>query len=450
MRGLIVVVIDCLRADHVSCYGYGRPTTPTMDQLAGHGMLWERAFSASCWTKPSVATMFTGRYPSEHGAFEGVKRSKTRPAATTDALGDTPTLAEAFRRAGWRTAAFINNAQLGPFSGLDRGFECYQPTAGKADRILEQFASWLDAHLDRPFFAYLHLLEAHWPYKPRRRHMELLGGDRDRNSFSEYSARDYARLGRAVAHGEVDLPSDRLGEMVQMYDGAIRRLDGKIKALRQLLNDRGIADSVGLVVTADHGEEFMEHGRIGHGQSLHDELIHVPLIINAPGVPAGARRRDLVSHVDLARTLADLGEVPSDLPGRNLLDDGPEDAFAIAEMKIRRRYTHMIRNDRIKLIRKFECDGPEGSAADGGPPRDWVNSGACEPRRQAYDLHADPLELRPLPLDGRPPSDVRALEDQLDQWWAFTVCAGQVTGQPAEVELDGEVVRRLRDLGYIE
>src|SRR3990172_5346248 len=113
VRGIMLVVIDCLRADHVSCYGYERPTTPTIDSLAQHGLTWRNAHSTSSWTKPSVASLLTGLYPCQHGVLRGVKRSKGRTGLATDVLAcESPTIAEVLSNSGWRCAAFSNNVQL--------------------------------------------------------------------------------------------------------------------------------------------------------------------------------------------------------------------------------------------------------------------------------------------------------------------------------------------------
>ncbi|MCH7885826.1 MAG: sulfatase-like hydrolase/transferase, partial [Planctomycetes bacterium] len=230
-------------------------------------------------------------HPTGHGAFQGIKRSKGRTGAKTDILrASLPTLAERFAESGWRTGAFINNAQLGEFTGLNRGFGSYIPTAGKADRLIGIFLEWLEADLKRPAFAYLHFLEAHWPYKPRRRHVALFGGNRDTNYFKDYSARDYGRLRRAISHGEADLPDEHLKQMIQMYDGAIRRIDGKLKIILAMLTELGLRDDTAIIVTADHGDEFLEHGQIGHGQSLYNELTHVPLIAHIPQHAGSVRR----------------------------------------------------------------------------------------------------------------------------------------------------------------
>ncbi|MEK6677087.1 MAG: sulfatase-like hydrolase/transferase, partial [Planctomycetota bacterium] len=235
-KGILLIVIDCLRADHVSRYGYDHPTTPTLDELASRGTLWTRAHSVSSWTKPAVTSLLTGLYPREHGAYQGIKRSKGRSWATTDVLVTAqPTLAESLTAAGWRCGAFLNNAQLDEFTRLNRGFERYTSDAGQADRLFGIFEEWLRAKPGNPWFAYLHLLEAHWPYKPRRRHVALFGGNRDTNRFREFSARDFGRLRHSVHQGEKNLTDNDREELIQMYDGAVRRLDGKLRTLLKTL-----------------------------------------------------------------------------------------------------------------------------------------------------------------------------------------------------------------------
>lgn len=303
MPCVLLIVFDGVRADHVSAYGYERPTTPTLDALAKDGVLWERAYSTSSWTKPSVASLFTGLYPSGHGAFQGIKRSKGRHVTTDVVTCPQPILAESFRAAGWRCGAFINNAQLGTFSGLNRGFEMYDDAAGKADRLLGAFWRWFDRDPKVPTFAYLHFLEAHYPFKPRRRHVRMFGGDRDTNVFNGFRARDYGRLRRAIARGQATLSPDELHQMIQLYDGAIRRLDGKLRETLNGFEQRSARDDLSVFLTADHGEEFLDHGHIGHGQSLYDELVHVPLVASVPGGPAGRRRANPVSQADLHASL---------------------------------------------------------------------------------------------------------------------------------------------------
>ena len=451
MRGVLLIVIDCLRADHVSCYGYDRATTPTIDALSERGVLWEQAHAASSWTKPSVASLLTGLHPTGHGAFQGIKRSKGRTGAKTDILrASLPTLAERFAESGWRTGAFINNAQLGEFTGLNRGFGTYVPTAGKADRLIGIFLEWLEADLKRPAFTYLHFLEAHWPYKPRRRHVALFGGNRDTNYFKDFSARDYGRLRRAISHGEADLPDEHLKQMIQMYDGAIRRIDGKLKIILAMLTELGLREDTAILVTADHGDEFLEHGQIGHGQSLYNELTHVPLVAHIPQHAGRVRRPDPVSLVDLPHTMLRLAGLDGRLAGRDLLAAGetaPRPVYT--ELLTRRRYTQTIRTKEWKLHRRYKFEAVEGSSEVGSTPWEWASQCPHQITLELYDMHSDPLEQTNLADNPRCASIRSELLADLDRWWQGAAAASDAQA-PCEVEMDPEVIQRLRDLGYLE
>lgn len=450
VKGIILIVVDCLRADHVSCYGYSRPTTPTFDALAERGVRWERASSTSSWTKPSVTSMLTGLYPTQHGAFQGIKRSKISPNATSDVLrSPRSTLAERLTEAGWACGAFLNNGQLGRFTRLDRGFDTYIPSGGKADNLIAAFTRWLDERTDRPVFAYFHFLETHYPYKPRRRHIALFGGDRDTNRFRDYSARDYGRLRRAIGHGESQLSVEHLEQMVQMYDGAIRRLDGKLKELMGLLRERERLADTAVVVTADHGEEFLDHGRIGHGHSLFEESTHVPLVAVVPGGPTGVRRPGPVSLVDLARTLEGLARPDCDLPGQNLLDFGAAPRPVASELLIGRRYIQSFRDGRWKLHRTIEFSAGDEDGTASRPPRDRVRAGTQAFQHKLFDLESDPGEQRDLAESAEAADTRRRLHAAADRWWD-DLPIPMADDQPSEVEVDDVVVQRLRDLGYLE
>ncbi len=446
-RNLLLIVIDCLRADHVSCYGYHRPTTPTLDRLAQHGVRWSYANSASCWTKPSVASLFSGQHPTAHGAVGGVKRKAAGSGATTDTLRSTaPTLAEDLSARGWRCAALMNNVQLGSFTGLDRGFHVYESQLGKADHIIEAFCDWVRDQTHHPWFVYLHLLEAHWPYKPRRRHVRMFGGDRDSNVFRDFSGRDFGRLRQAVSRRELALTCEQITHMVQLYDGAIRRLDGKIKKILGILEERGQRDATQIVVTADHGEEFLEHGRIGHGQSLYEELIHVPLVTCGPGSPSGIVIEEPVSHVDLGHTMVKCVSGETSMPGRDLYSPNSASAPVLAEVKTAARYRQSLREGPWKIHRTYELNGNAGQ-----PPT--LVAAAVGPihakRVELYNLSVDPGEQNDL-SEKLEFSDIRAkLTSKLTDLSQQTAAEGS-DDRPATIELDDCVVRRLRDLGYLE
>jgi len=446
IRHVVLIAIDCLRADHVSCFGYARPTTPTIDALAAEGVVWRNAHSACSWTKPAVASLLTGLYPSQHGAFQGIKRSKLRPIVTTDILATTqPTLAETFSSGGWRCGAFINNSQLDTFTRINRGFETYVPRAGKADRLLAQYDAWLDRADGVSTFAYLHFLEAHWPYKPRRRHMTMFGGDRDTNHFGSFSARDYARLRRAISRGEETLSDDLLVQMIQMYDAAVRRLDGKIKLVLKTLKDRGLLDASLIVVTADHGEEFLEHGMLGHGQSLYDELTHVPLIARIPDGPKGLVLDDPASLTQIPCTLLKAAGLKHALDDVDLLDPSE---FAYGELQIRNRYTQVMHGKRWKLHRRIRFNVPPDEDVLGKTPHELFGAYPSTSTLELYDLDADPREQTNLADRDDAASKLNEMVAALDQWWNRCVERCAPTGGQ-EVPIHDEVIRRIRDLGYI-
>jgi arylsulfatase A-like enzyme len=447
-RGVLFIVIDCLRWDHVSAYGYPRPTTPTIDALAGEGTLWERAYATSSWTKPSVTSFLTGLYPSQHGAFEGVKRSRGDRPATTDSLQNVQaTLAERFAAAGWNCGAFINNAQLGEFTRLNRGFSAYAPMAGKADRLIGIFLEWLEGNAGNPFFAYLHFLEAHWPYKPRRRHVEMFGGNRDTNCYRDFSATDYGLLRRAVSRGQAELSPDQLTQMVQMYDGAVRRLDGKLKVILAMLTELGLRDDTAIVVTADHGDEFLDHATLGHGHTLYDELTHVPLIAKIPGQTGGQRIATPVSQTDLAETLLAIGGVDGVDATRDLRTPATKPIFG--ELRTGRRYRQTIRDGRWKLHREYKFEPTNGEFDRSRSPRQMMADCPHTTVYRLFDMESDPGETRCLADDDGHGEVLRRMIDGLDQWWWGLECP-DAHDSGGETVIDDQVVQRLHDLGYIE
>jgi arylsulfatase A-like enzyme len=446
---VILVVVDCLRADHVGAYGYSRPTTPRLDRWAGQGVLWEQAHSTSCWTRPSVTSILTGLYPIEHGVHRGIRRATGDGQAAADAyLSARPTLAERFARAGWRCAALTDNAQLAPFCGLSRGFEPYEWNLRKADAKLAALSEWLRAEPRRPAFAYLHLMEAHWPYQPRRRHVALFGGDRDSMWFAEHSARDLGRLRREVSRGAASLSGGEVDQLVNAYDGAVRRLDGKLKRLEELLAHLGRLDRTALVLTADHGEEFMEHGGIGHGQTLYEELIRVPLIARFPDGPAGRRIPEPVSLVDLADTLLGAAGIHDEWSRTDLLAAEAPRRPVVAELLLRNRYLQTVQAGRWKLLRRYRLPA---SACPGGwrPPADPRELADLPARRKLFDLETDPTESLNRSRSPFVEAEMKQLNRLLDEWWV-DACASPIRSAGAEVAVDPATVERLRDLGYLE
>ena len=362
---VLVLLLDALRADHLGCYGYARDTSPALDSLAAGGVIFESAVAQASWTKPSIPSLFTGLYPIQHRVFTGDTRD-TADRITSDALDqEHQTLAEALRSAGYATGAFVENVQISSFLGFDQGFDVYEENLGDARRIAERLLRWLDGGGGRPFFAYVHFLDPHWPYSPPDPYHVMFPGPE--GAAVDFNNLNWKSFERGIEKGEIDLGPADLEAMQCFYDGEIRYTDAAISRILGFLRDRGLFENTIIVVTADHGEEFMEHGRVGHGHSLHDELLRVPLILRWPGGRA-ARATGQVELVDVMPTLLDLvGTASPETAGRSLrplLEGGelePRDAFAdhrpggsAGEIQ------QSLRTGRYKLIRTFR--GLEGNA----------------------------------------------------------------------------------------
>jgi arylsulfatase A-like enzyme len=320
-RNVLFILVDTLRTDHLSAYGYDRDTSPALTRLAEAGVRFDRAYAPAPWTKPSVASMFTGQYPHRHGLN----------FVLATLLPSAQTLAERLSLAGFATAGAVSHNLLGGKNGFDQGFESYDTaearghahvsTAGVTKRALK-FLEHLDAQ-ERPFFLFVHYFDPHYEY---RRHPQY-----------GYAAESVGRLrGGEDIHALRDmgpsLAADEVEFLKNVYDEEIRFTDAGIGELLDALTDRGLDDDTLVIVTADHGEEFFERGWLGHTRTVYEEVIRVPLVVRAPGSAAGGRVVDApVSLVSLTPTILDY--VGIDAPGAafqgpslRALIDGSSDA----------------------------------------------------------------------------------------------------------------------------
>lgn len=303
---VLIVVVDALRADRLGVNGYPLPTSPAIDELARSGVNFSRAFSNATWTKPAIATLFTSRFPSEHGlvTLPGERGGELIADGIAPSL---PTLAEAFRAAGYSTAALVNQVHLEQELGFGRGFERYQQRRHRDGfKMVRELVDWLHGGLaEKPFFVYLHLLDTHWPYdsrlpRPRRRFGSL-----------DTKVRAPVQLPKVREWVQSGIDPDDLRALGARYDEEVAVADQAIGELAAALAAEGVLERTILVVTADHGEGFLEHGHLMHGYAPYDEVLRVPLVMRLPptlGMPTGSRS-SLVSHVDLGPTLADLAGV---------------------------------------------------------------------------------------------------------------------------------------------
>jgi len=289
---VVLVVMDTVRADHLSTYGYGRDTSPTLEALADQGTRFDRAMSTAPWTLPSHASMFTGRAPHEHGAhtFE-VQRRENNVSPLPE---DVPVIAEVFEEAGYQTAAFAaNNVFLGRRWGLDRGFETYEVKHAFAPAHNRRVLWWLDQlEQDEPFFLFVNYMDAHRPYNVNP--VEgLLDEPPDPNNWL------IDRLKTTVMSGRDTHPEERIETVRAQYDTAIANLDAGIAELLSALEAMGELEETVFVVTSDHGEYLGEHQLVEHNLDVYQEALHVPLVVRSPTDVPGTVSRRVVTSQDL-------------------------------------------------------------------------------------------------------------------------------------------------------
>ena len=370
---VLLVCIDTLRADHVGCYGYDRrATTPTLDALASESIVFLDTSATASWTKPSVPSFMTGTFPAQHGVYEG--SSKDGAGRISHVLPeDAVTLAEVFRERGYRTGAFIQNAQLRRGQGIEQGFDSYVDRAGDARAIRWQALDWIaEAPDDRPFFLYLHFLDAHWPYPVPD---EYASRFTPHDSIERFRSDDWKGLRDAINEGEAQFDAVDRHALEALYDGAIRYVDDELGRLFEGLTRHGLWSETVLSVISDHGEEFGEHGHIGHGHGLWENLLAVPWILRVPNRPA-ARVETAVSLVDLFPTLLAASGVASNqttagtdrLAALNSWANSPAVRSAargpiLAEHKTKGHYLQSLRDGDMKLVRRFERNAPPATDA---------------------------------------------------------------------------------------
>jgi len=400
VRNLLLITVDTLRADHLGTYGYPRPTSPHLDRFAEQAVVFDAAQSSSSWTLPGIASIMTSFYTSTHGCWNG--RSRLAPSFET--------LAERLHAAGWRTGAVVNHVFLARDYGLDQGFEDYDDAlveqtkeashlAITAPAVTEKGLAWLAARgerSDEPWFLWVHYFDPHQDYQPHP--------------------------GISEAFGET--------APVDLYDGEIAFTDRYVGALLGGLRELGLERRTAVVVVADHGEEFEEHGRTGHRHGLFAEVQRVPLLIRAPGC-APRRVAEAVSLVDLEPTVLELLglQAPDETAGRSLvpaLEGRPLDSVPVlGELGFNTVTCESIVVDGWKLI------------LDHG-----------QEARLLFDHGADPVERFDVAADH--PDRARRLEQELRRMVERS--AGWRAGHPAveELELTREYRQRLKDLGYVE
>lgn len=407
-RNLVLVVADTLASRHLSSYGYPRDSTPFLARLAAEGIQFQ-GYSASSWTRSSMATLLTGLYPQRHRT---VDRNDALPA-------DVPFLSELLAKAGFQTAAFVNNPNIGKAFGFERGythFTAYAGTAPPAFRIRKDVAK-LIPDLRSRFFLYVHLLDPHEPYFPRH----AWADDPPRRE-------DFIRPDEIMQGLKPGSP-ENISRMRNQYDGEIREMDAAIKSMFADLRRNGLLQETLVVVTADHGEEFYEHEGLTHGSTLYGEVLEVPFILGNLKPPMQPRSSgEPFDQVDFLPTVLEALGLP-DQPG----GDGDSQWSAIANgepLDVHDIFSHLdLDKKRFFAIQSGDLKLIMAGSGSGG---------------QLFDLGRDPGELAPLPIAS--PAGA-ALRQRLRKVNRFL---GDRSFQPAESKTDEETLRQLKALGYIQ
>ncbi len=315
---VVLISIDTLRADHVGTYGYGRPTSPRIDEFAEKAVVFERAYGASYHTADSHMSLFTSVYPSVHRI-----RNLNDPSLSVRRLSERiPTFTEALQHAGYTTVGFHGGGNVSPEYGFDRGFDIYL-RAQTSDEPME----WLTQDPTQPFFLFFHTYHLHDPYTPSPPFDKLHDPGYEGSMISDRAVFDSIvnEQGFVAARDEywkqVDPEnSEDLQHVIALYDGEINEAD---LFVMELVDEalRLFPDTI-VIITSDHGEEFFEHGRFLHDQ-LYEECLRVPLIIKMPWLDQGLRIATPVSLIDIAPTVLSLLEIPAPntFQGTALLDE---------------------------------------------------------------------------------------------------------------------------------
>jgi arylsulfatase A-like enzyme len=296
---IIVYLPDALRADRLGCYGNHAVTSPEIDGFSREGMLFERCYSQAAWTKPSIASLFSGFLPPVHQAVITDWDTKNVTSLRVQVLRDQfTTLAETLKAVGYTTASISVNPHTQKDFGFARGFDMYHYESKPPDSQMNDVLSWLETATE-PFFLFVHARDPHGPYTPSDQDYQLLFRETPKSVLARLPDKDKEllesfrmRYQRNTGHVPLDeLTPEGVSYLKNLYDAEIRGVDSQFRRMRQFLKRKRLTSRTLVAFISDHGEGFGEHGFFFHGNTLHGEDLHVPLILMGPGIPPGVRAR---------------------------------------------------------------------------------------------------------------------------------------------------------------
>lgn len=423
---VIIYLVDALRADALGCYNPQSSASPHIDSFAQDGVVFGRAYSPSSWTRPSVASLFTGACAPYHGAV-----------GRRGFLARTPdTLAQILKKAGWRTEGYVTNGNVAAELGFDRGFDRYvylpeNPDASNvyssSEELLDKIAPALD-RLDRPFFLYIHQSDPHAPYTPPA---GLAG------RFIPSGAEPVSggmEVFRKLVYRAITPSRSQVEYLHGLYRAEVAAADAGFRKFLNMLKEKGFYENSLIFFVADHGEEFYEHKGFGHGGTLYEEQVRVPLIVRYPGGAPSGRVETPVSIVEIPATVLDyLGlAVPPHMRGKSLtalagLNGSTTPAPLYMHEVLDKVEKEAVLDWPMKLVRNINRTNQWGDRVVG-----W----------EMYDLSEDPAEQRPVSI-GRNITR-RVLKKELAR-------LRKKYSPPSEIEkarMSPELKKRLEALGY--
>ena len=428
-HNLILISLDTLRADRLGCYGYARETSPNIDRFARRSVVFVNTVAESSWTLTSHVTMLTGLYPSSHGVVNRQQRASSKLVL----------LPEILRRHGYYNFAVVDGGYVSRRRGFDQGFDHFRRADGNVGTSLAKVRERMEIlEPDQPFFAFVHTYDLHCPYTPPEPYYSMFKSPAAEPIDTE------RRCGERYAF--LDTTAAQARFIGDRYDGGIRWLDENLRRFLDYLDSSGVRDRTTVILTSDHGEEFLEHGHIGHRWGLHREALMVPLIISSP-VISPARIEELVGLVDLTPTLLDLMDlpIPEVMEGLSLVplmraETGGTDrpAFRLSELTTTRRYPpwEVPEGPRERLIHEASSlDDDYHLIVD-------LESGA----ERLYDIRRDPHQRHDLAP--ALPLLAQALRQKLLQYIVKVSDVGK-SGVEDQPTLTPEERERLEALGYL-
>ena len=419
---IIIVDVDTLRADHLGCYGYQRPTSPHIDAFAREAAFFGWAFSQAPNTPPSQTSILTGLYPSTHGmVFDEDRVSQ-----------EVVTLAEALAGHGYTTAGFHDGGYMREVFGIGQGFTTYDDNHSQGLKAIGPKAeSWLREHADKNFLLLIHTYDPHTPYAPPPPFdtIFMAGVPAPTPGFEPTTKQmNEVRLSKFTNH-PLTLPPNDVAYAMALYDGEIRYVDEWFGGFWKVVCDLGLDRRATVVFLSDHGEEFQEHGSVMH-EKLYATVTRIPFMIRLPGGRLARRVDAVVESVDLMPTLLELAgaPLPAGVQGSSLVPfltgrpaAGPHAAFSESPFFGRSRAVAF--GDHHLLLN--------------------LKTGATE----LYDVRNDPLEQDDIAASKPPVLEIMA---GLLHSWEEEVASSTVdrSGEPAP--LDEETLEQLRQLGYVQ